>query len=154
MDAPGRIEALWIKRARRGPMDAAETLHLVAGEGVAGGADRSSTRQVTLIEREVFDRVSTELGVAVDPAVRRANVLVSGISLKERRNERIRLGSCVIELVGETRPCERMDEAVPGLRAALSDGWGGGAYGRVVEGGEIHVGDDVRLEPAVNAAAS
>lgn len=147
MNQAGRIEALWVKRAHKGPMDATDTLGLVAGKGVAGSADRSRTRQVTIIEAETFERVGTELGVEIDPAVRRANVLVSGIELEGRRHHRLHLGSCVIEVVGETRPCERMDEAVPGLQGALSDRWGGGAYGRVLVGGDIRVGDQVRLLP-------
>jgi len=145
MDQSGRIEALWIKRSHKGPMDGVDALALVAGRGVAESADRSRTRQVTIIEREAFERVSAELGVEVDPAVRRANVLVSGIELEGCRHHRLHLGACVIELVGETRPCNRMDEAVPGLQAALDAHWGGGAYGRVLVGGEVRVGDAVRL---------
>lgn len=154
MNQAGRIEALWVKRAHKGPMDATDTLRLVAGEGVAGSADRSRTRQVTVIEAETFERVGAELGMAVDPAVRRANVLVSGIELEGRRRHRLHLGSCVIEVVGETRPCERMDEAVPGLQAALSNHWGGGAYGRVLVGGEVQVGDEARLLPPENSTES
>lgn len=149
MSSPRRVEALWVKRAHKGPMDAVPSLELVVDQGIEGGADRSRTRQVTIIERETFERVSAELGVEIDPAVRRANVLVSGIELEGRRHHRLHLGSCVIELVGETVPCERMDEAVPGLRAALSENWRGGAYGRVVTGGTVSVGDQAELHPPV-----
>lgn len=146
-DTAGRVEALWIKRAHRGPMDETDALRLVEGAGVDGSADRGRARQVTIIEREVFDRVAEDLGVPVDPAVRRANVLVSGIRLAGRRHHVLHLGPCRIEIAGETRPCERMDEAVAGLRAALDAEWGGGAFGRVLEGGEVRVGDVARLSP-------
>jgi MOSC domain-containing protein YiiM len=144
-NGPGRVEALWIKRAHRGTMDARDRVTLIAGRGVDGSADQGRARQVTMIEREVFERVSDELGTPVDPAVRRANVLLSGIQLEAGRKRILRLGACHVEVVGETRPCERMDEAVPGLRAALDEGWGGGAFGRVVLGGEIRVGDDAQF---------
>ncbi len=49
----GRLEAIWLKRAHRGPMDARESVVLIAGKGLEGGIDRSSRRQVTIIEREI-----------------------------------------------------------------------------------------------------
>lgn len=137
----GRVEALWVKRAHRGVMDTCERVTLVAGRGVEGSADQGRARQVTLIEREVFERVSEELGQDVDPAIRRANVLLSGVRLEGRRNRILQLGACRIEVVGETRPCERMDEAVPGLRDALDPAWRGGAFGRVLDGGDVRIGD-------------
>jgi hypothetical protein len=39
-----------------------------------------------------------------------------------------------------------MDEALDGLRDAMRRDWGGGAFGYILDGGEIRVGDDVRLE--------
>jgi MOSC domain-containing protein YiiM len=144
----GRLEAVWIKRAKRGPMDPVSRATLVADQGIDGNANQGGTRQVTIIEKEVFDVIRTGLSPAVQPVMRRANLMVSGVRLEESRFRRLHVGSCVIELRGETRPCERMDEAHPGLRRALEPCWGGGAYGRVLVGGEIHVGDEVWLEPA------
>ena len=40
-----------------------------------------------------------------------------------------------------------MDEARAGLRAVMSERWGGGAWARVIDGGTISVGDDVRWMP-------
>ena len=39
-----------------------------------------------------------------------------------------------------------MDEIRPGLTAALTPDWRGGVLGRVVQDGEIAVGDEVRIE--------
>ena len=36
-----------------------------------------------------------------------------------------------------------MEEACPGLEDALKPNWGGGAFGYVIDDGEITVGDDV-----------
>ena len=62
----GRLEAIWIKRAHRGPMDRVSQAQLIAERGIEGNVDRSRRRQVTLIERETWDRVMDELGSSLD----------------------------------------------------------------------------------------
>ena len=127
-------------------MDPASELEMVAGSGIQGNADRGGARQVTVIREEDFAEVERELGRPVDPAVRRANVLVRGVELRGSRGKVLRVGPCRILIGGETVPCERMDEAVPGLREALRPGWRGGCYGRVLTGGRVRVGDEAHLE--------
>ena len=146
MTGRGRLEAIWIKRVKRGPMDPVERATLVEGQGILGNADQGGWRQVTVVEREVFERLRDDLTPAADPAMRRANLLVSGVPLAESRGQRLHVGGCTLELRGETRPCERMDQALPGLRQALSPEGAGGGFGKVLEGGEIRVGDEVWLE--------
>lgn len=144
----GRLEAIWIKRAHRGPMDRAQAAELRAGRGIVGNADQGRKRQVTLIEREIWQRLMDELGADIDPAARRANLLVSGTSLTGARGRVLRIGACRLRIAGETRPCERMDEALPGLRAAMGPAWRGGAFAEVLDDGTITVGDTVTWESA------
>ena len=125
-------------------MDPVERASLKAGRGLVDNADLGGKRQVTIISQERWAAVARTLGEAVDPITRRANLLVSGIDLAECRGRVLHVGSCRVRMNGETRPCERMDEAKPGLRAALSPDWGGGAYGEVLDDGVIAVGDEVR----------
>ena len=141
----GALEAIWIKRFKRGPMDPAPEAELVADRGIVGNANQGGSRQVTVMEREAWEGLMEELGADLDPAARRANLMVSGISLKDCRGKVLRIGDVKIWLVGETRPCERMDEALPGLRRAMGGPWRGGAYGTVVEGGWIRIGDAAEL---------
>jgi MOSC domain-containing protein YiiM len=140
----GRLEAIWIKRAHRGPMDSVEAAELVAGRGLAGNADQGRRRQVTIIEQEVWDRLMRELGAAVPPNARRANLMISGLGLEGERDRILHVGACRIRVLGETRPCERMDEALLGLREAMKAGWGGGSFGEVLDDGRIALGAEVR----------
>ena len=127
-------------------MDPRESAMLIAGQGVEGSVGRSSRRQVTIIEREVWESVMRQTGSNAPPSTRRANLMVSGISLADTRKRILRIGNTRLEIAGETKPCERMEEAVPGLRAAMYPNWGGGAFAKVLTGGEIQVGDAVEWE--------
>jgi len=145
---PGRIEALWLKRAHRGPMDPVREAEFVVDQGLAGSVGRSRRRQVTLIEREVWTRHMATLGADIDPGSRRANVMLSGISLPHTRGQVLRIGDSVrLAIGGETTPCERMEEALPGLQELMRDDWGGGAFAQVIAGGIVRVGDAVDWEP-------
>lgn len=147
-----RLLNIWIKRMRRGPMDPHTRATLVAGRGIVGNADQGGRRQVTIISQSVLDRVTATLPQAPDPSTRRANLFVSDLDLVNARNRILRIGGVRIRILGETRPCERMEEAQPGLRSALAVPWGGGAFGEVLDDGEIAVGDPAALEPDDNPA--
>jgi len=142
----GRVEAIWLKRSHRGPMDAVPELRVSSDSGIVGGVDRSRRRQITLIEREVWDRLMRELGGDTDPSARRANVLLTGIRLANTRGRVLRLGEARLAIGGELTPCERMDEVLPGLRAAMRPDWGGGAFAQVLGDALIHVGDAAEWE--------
>lgn len=140
-----RLEAIWIKRARRGKMDPVQTAELVAGKGIVGNANQGGRRQVTIIEKEVWQQRTAAVGAQLDPSRRRANLMISGLPLVKTRGKTLRIGDCILEIAGETKPCERMEEAAAGLRQSMYPDWGGGAFAMVVKGGTINVGDDVEF---------
>ncbi|MEE9264300.1 MAG: MOSC domain-containing protein [Vicinamibacteria bacterium] len=139
----GKLEAIWLKRMKLGPMDPHQNATLKAGSGLVDNANQGGNRQVTLMDTERWARIEETIGCSLDPSARRANLLVSGVSLAESRGRILKVGSCRLRLVGETRPCERMDEAFDGLRKVMQEDWGGGAYAEVLDDGKIAVGDEV-----------
>jgi MOSC domain-containing protein YiiM len=151
-EGPGRVERIWLKRAHRGPMDARQEATLIEGVGVANSVGRSRRRQITLIEREVWDELMARLGGNADPSRRRANVMVSGIALAHTRGRILRIGDTRIAIGGETTPCERMEEVLPGLQEAMRPDWRGGVFGQIVNGGPIRVGDPVRWDEELESS--
>ena len=121
-------------------MDRVDSVRALAGRGLVGNANQRGRRQVTLLSQRHWTSITRDLS-APDPIVRRANLLLSDIELTAASRTRVlRIGDVRVRILGETRPCERMDEAVQGLRAALSVPWGGGAFGEVLNDGDLVVG--------------
>lgn len=142
----GSLEAIWIKRERKAPMDPVEEAEVVEGHGLAGNVEQASRRQVTILSAGAWRDAVDELGTEVEPAARRANFLVSGLELAETVGRVLTLGDARVRIEGETLPCRRMDEAEPGLQEALRPEWRGGVFGRVLSGGIVRVGDPVTWE--------
>lgn len=124
-------------------MDPRDRAVLVAGRGIEGNANQGGRRQVILLEEEAWTEALSELEAELAPSARRANLLLSGIRLEGTRGRVLRVGACRLRIWSECPPCERMDEALPGLRKALRPRWRGGACAEVLEGGEVRVGDEV-----------
>ena len=130
----------------KGPMK----LHERAPITKAGGVEddfrgRSPGRSVVVLTREGWEAACQDLGQSVDWTTRRANLLVEGVNLTEQTGERLRVGEVVLEVTGECDPCQRMETAVAGLRAALETDWRAGVMCVVVSEGSVAIGDAVAL---------
>jgi MOSC domain-containing protein YiiM len=98
---------------------------------------------VTLIEKEIWASLMEQTRGNLEPSTRRANLMVSRLPLAGSRGNILQIGACRVRIVGETKPCERMEETLSGLQAAMRSDWRGGAFGEVLDDGEIAVGDSV-----------
>jgi len=149
----GRLAGIARHAQPKGPMETLEHVAVTSAEGVHGdfrgglaSSKPSRRRQVSLIEAECVTAAMAEAGAAVDWSECRRNLLVQGLRLPREEGLRVRIGdSLVVEITGECDPCERMEALHPGLRAALEPDWRGGFLGRVIEDGEIAVGDAIRI---------
>jgi len=148
----GVIEQIWIKRAKRGPMDPVASARLRAQRGLVGNANQGGRRQITLLEAERWaehlSAVSREGDPAMGPARRRANVLVRGFPLVNSRGRVLRIGAVRVQIAGETKPCHQMDEVCAGLQAVMRPAWGGGAFAMILDDGEIAIGDTISWDDA------
>ena len=137
----------------RAPMEVLDHVHVTREGGLAGdfrGAVRpggKDKRQVSMIQASKWLVAIEELGTVVEWQERRANLLLDGIALPQRPGAVVRIGTDVrLEITCECDPCSRMDAIVPGLKAVLTPDWRGGALARVLQGGDIRVGDPVSIE--------
>jgi len=131
-------------------MDAVDRITVFSGSGIEGDANRSlrkrakpAKRQVTLIEEECWRDAMAELGENLDPKLRRANMMVRGLSFEGIRKRILQVGACRLLVWSENPPCRLMDDAHPGLERALRPHWRAGVYAEVLDDGEISIGDPV-----------
>lgn len=143
-----RLLGIAVKLQRKGAISLLDEAMLNIHSGVVGDwRGKPGKRQVTLMNLVDWQAACAELGVELPWQTRRANLLVDALPLEQSTGTRIVLGEAVLEITGETDPCERMEEAHPGLFQALAPQWRGGVTCRVIANGKIHVGIEVTLIP-------
>jgi len=142
------VSGLFVSPARgSGVATALERVRAVEGLGFEGCAHANPPR------REVLFVSADHLeSVGVEPGAIRENVTVAGADVQAWPiGQRVRAGEAVFEITMVCDPCHKMDELRPGLRAELDDKRG--MLARVVEGGEVSVGDEVELLEVVALGA-
>ena len=140
----GEVVWLGLRRERREPVSAVDSVTLVARHGILGDhyrTLRNGPRQVTLIAAEDLAAAASFLGLdQVAPEQVRRNVVTRGVNLLALKDRRFRLGEAVLETTGTCDPCGRMDTNLgPGGFSALRGR--GGLTARVLEDGVVRLGD-------------
>lgn len=141
----GTLAKIYLRPSARTPVQSVEKTTAVPGAGLTGDHAGGGNRQVTLLDESAWQAACLQLGHELDPGSRRANLLIRGIDLKSTIGKGIRIGSCLIRVIHETRPCRLMDDVADGLQNALDPDRRGGVYGRVLEGGDLAVGMPVEV---------
>ena len=121
----GSVLALALRPQKGGAMALAESITLTPENGVMGDHGTSQRRQVTLLDEAAWQTACSDVGTELDWTVRRANVLVQGLELPSLFNQQIRVGTALVEVIGEVTPCHLMDAVQSGLEAALQPNWRG-----------------------------
>lgn len=153
LDVAGRLAGIARHARPKGPMEVIERVEVTVDGGISGdfrGVRRPGglgKRQVTLLERIDWDAAMAEVSRSIPWYERRSNLLVDGLDLPQVAGARLRIGANVmLEVTRHTDPCERMEVLAPGLFAAMVSDWRGGACARVLAGGVIAIGDEIRIE--------
>ena len=141
----GRLIGIARARAKRAPLEEVREAMVDPSTGIEGDIrGRKAGRQVTVLFREGWEAACADLKAELPWVTRRANLFVEGVPVP-REGACLLIGELALEVVHETQPCQLMEAAKRGLRAALTPEWRGGVCCRVVAGGTVRVGDEVRL---------
>jgi len=144
----GRLEWIGVRPRYRAPVEALAEVKAIQDHGLIGdhsGLSAGGKRQVTLIQQEHLAVIAGLCGrEAIDPALLRRNLAVSGINLLALRDREFRVGEVVLLGTGPCAPCSRMEEVLGrgGFNAMRGHG---GITARVIRGGTIRAGDSVSI---------
>ena len=134
------VSALFTSPARKsGTSTPHERVRAVAGLGFEGCAHANPPkREVLFASQEPLDRLE------LAPGTIRENITVAGADVEQWPiGQRVQVGGAVFEITMVCDPCERMEALRPGLRKQLEGRRG--MLARVVDGGEVAVGDELSL---------
>ena len=136
-----RISGVFTSPARKSGVSVShERRRAIAGEGLEGCAHANPPkREVLFVSIEHLD------SVGVEPGAIRENLTVEGTDVEQWPvGQRVKVGDdAVFEITMVCDPCQRMEAIREGLRAELEGKRG--MLARVVEPGEVAVGDPVEL---------
>lgn len=134
-----RVIYLQIKPARGAPMQSVSAVEAVAEQGLHNDSQFGrSKRQVLIIERETLDEFDLPIGDV------RENITVEGIKLAGLpAGTRMHVGSALLEVTMDCTPCKFIEAKRAGLRDQMAGRRG--TLFKVIGGGEIKLGDEVRI---------
>ncbi len=142
----GRVRWIGLRPARGVDMLEVDAAEALTEKGLRGDRYKSASgkRGITLIQAEHLPAIAALSGHAtVLPSLLRRNVVVSGIPLIALKDREFRIGDLVLQGTGPCEPCSMMEAALGagGYNAMRGHG---GICARIVQGGVLRIGDEVR----------
>jgi MOSC domain-containing protein YiiM len=140
----GEVVSITVRPKRKADPEYREEVTAEQGSGLSEDhfSSRSTKREVTLIQAEHLDAVSSILGKEAPHHLTRRNILVKGINLLALKGQQFQIGEAVLEGTGECHPCSRMEENFgPGGYNTMRGH--GGLTAKIIQSGRIVVGDSV-----------
>jgi len=119
-------------------MESLNSAAAVTDRGLSGCAHARATskRQVLLVDRETLDAMNLQ------PGIIRENITTDGLNVNGLSiGQRLRVGAALLEVSAVCTPCDQLEKVRPGLRREIYGRRG--MLCRVIEGGEIRVGDPI-----------
>lgn len=150
----GKLEWIGIRLTHRGEVIGLRQVKALKGLGLEGDhyshnktPNLEAKRQVTLIQAEHLPAVASMLGrTTVTAEQTRRNLIISGINLLALKDKTFQIGQVLLAYSGPCHPCTRMEETFgPGGYNALRGH--GGITARILNDGNLHVGDQVIFKP-------
>ena len=144
----GKVDLISIRPERKMLPSTLENVKISIEKGLKGDHYKGSSRkrQVTLIQAEHLKAMASLLGIdRIDPLLTRRNIVVSGVNLLAFKDMQFQIGEDVIlEMTGACHPCSQMETnfGEGGYNAMRGHG---GITAKVIQGGEIRIGDKIRL---------
>jgi MOSC domain-containing protein YiiM len=147
------VDRLWVTDEGSAPMESVAAVRAVPGglegdrycrgTGYYSGFDECA---VTLIEAEAIERIRTDHDIDLSDGRHRRNVVTRGVDVHDLLDTRFEIGDATFEGTRPRPPCAHVEQVAgeDGVAKSLG-GDRGGICARVVDGGEIAVGDGIEL---------
>lgn len=149
MPQQGQVNWIGIRPKRKATLQPLNEVEAITLKGLAGdhfSGSATSKRQVTLIQKEHIDLIASVMQLPdLNPGIIRRNIVIEGINLHALKDRRFWVGNVLLEYTGECHPCSRMEEVLGagGYNAVRGHG---GITARIIQGGNIIVGDAVKMD--------
>ncbi|PCJ22572.1 MAG: MOSC domain-containing protein [Flavobacteriales bacterium] len=143
----GKVIGIATRIEKRAPMVVYASAKVTFDKGV-GDDSRGlikGDRQVTVMTVESWEAVCAELDRKLHWTTRRANILIEGVDLENTTGNLLKIGKFQLEITGELKPCNRMEEQKVGLTKALTPNWRGGVMCKILSEGVVSENDQVTL---------